>query len=170
MQGHENRVRTTAMPTSSRRHFLRRTLGVGGVAVGAATGLLRPSQVLAEWPAARFAPRGVAEALADLTGGVTPVPSAGIRIRAPETASDPRSVPVTIEATLPAVTEVWLVVAENTLPVVAGFQLEPQAIAFVSLRTKIAKTSELIALVRSQGSVYTAQTRVQVPSGDGCAA
>ena len=78
--------------------------------------------------------------------------------------------PVTIAATLPAVTEIWLVVAENTLPVVAAFQLEPQAIAFVSLRTKMAKTSDLIALVRSQGGLYTAQTRIQVPSGEGCAA
>ncbi|MCU0936342.1 MAG: thiosulfate oxidation carrier protein SoxY [Gammaproteobacteria bacterium] len=140
------------------------------MAAATAAGLLRPSQVLAEWPAARFAPRSVAEALADLTGGVAPIPSAGIRIRVPDTASDPRSVPLTIEATLPAVTEIWLVVAENTLPVVAAFQLEPQAIAFVSLRTKMAKTSDLIALVRSQGSLYTAQTRVQVPAGDGCAA
>lgn len=170
MDGCENRGRSTPMPTSGRRYFLRGTLAGAAVAIGTAAGLLRPSQVLAEWPAARFAPRGVAEALADLTGGVAPIPSAGIRIRAPDTASDPRSVPLTIEATLPAVTEIWLVVAENTLPVVAAFQLEPQAIAFVSLRTKMAKTSDLIALVRSQGSLYTAQTRVQVPSGEGCAA
>ncbi len=170
MDGPENGVRPTAMSTSGRRCFLRGTLGAGAVAVATAAGLLRPSQVLAEWPAGRFAPRGVAEALADLTGGVAPIPSAGIRIRAPETASDPRSVPVTIEVTLPAVTEISLVVAENTLPVVAAFELEPQAIAFVSLRTKMARTSDLIALVRSQGSLYTAQTRVQVPSGDGCAA
>jgi hypothetical protein len=61
MDGSENGVRTTAMPTSSRRYFLRGTLGAGAVAVATAAGLLRPSQVLAEWPAARFAPRGVAE-------------------------------------------------------------------------------------------------------------
>lgn len=155
---------------ADRRGFLRTTLGGAVVGLAAAAGCLRPTQVLAQWPAALFAPRGVDQALADLTRGVAATPSAGIRIRAPETASDPRSVPITVEATLTAVTEIWLVVAENSLPVVASFQLAPEAAAFLSLRTKMAKTSDLIVLVRSQGSLYTAQTRVQVPSGDGCAA
>lgn len=80
---------------ADRRGFLRTTLGGAVVGLAAATGCLRPTQVLAQWPAALFAPRGVDRALADLTGGVAATRSAGIRIRAPEMPSDPRSGPAT---------------------------------------------------------------------------
>jgi sulfur-oxidizing protein SoxY len=157
------------MARVDRRGFLRGTLGAAA-ALGAAAGLLHPVRVLAEWPAARFAPRGVDQALADLTGESAAVPSDAITLRVPDTASDARSVPVTVEAALPVVTAIWLLVAENAVPVVAGFQLGPEALPFVSLRTKMAMTSDVIALVRSQGTLYEARARVQVASGEGCAA
>jgi sulfur-oxidizing protein SoxY len=155
---------------TDRRAFLRGSLSGTALALGSGVlGLLRPTRVLAEWPAPRFSPRGVDEALADLAGGAPATPSDAIALEVPGKAGDPRTVPVSVEASLPEVTEIWVLVAENAMPVVAGFRLDEGAVPAVSVRTKMARTSDIIAVVRSRGALYTARTRVEVPSGEGCA-
>jgi sulfur-oxidizing protein SoxY len=147
---------------SNRRIFLKGALTTSllGIAVG---GLLRPIRALADWPAELFGAKDVKGAL----GGEKGDASGEITIKAPDIAENGAVVPVTVESDLPNVESVSILVNNNPRPLSAMFILGPGVQPNISTRIKMAKTSDIIAVVKSGGKRFTAEKEVKVTIG-GC--
>jgi sulfur-oxidizing protein SoxY len=153
--------------TLPRRLFLiQATAGTAGLALAA--GLLTPRRLLAEWPADLFAAQPLEVSLRALTGGEPTAPGPEIAIEAPAEAADGRSVFVTVSARVPDLEGLSLLVAENTVPLVAQYRFGPDAENFVAMRVKLAKTSDVVAVARAGGRFLEARRHVKVPEGQGC--
>ena len=88
-------------------------------------------------------------------------------IRLPTIAENGAVVPITIKTSLTAVESIAIIVANNPVPLAAQFTLSPKLLPQVSARLKMAKTSEVIALVKADNQYYSAKQTVKVTIG-GC--
>ncbi|NOZ54735.1 MAG: thiosulfate oxidation carrier protein SoxY [Gammaproteobacteria bacterium] len=150
-----------------RRAFLKGTIAssIAGVAVSA--GLLTPRIVLAEWPKASFDATSVSKSLSSLLGSDRYSASADIKIKAPDIAENGSVVPITVSTSLPKIDSITVIIEKNPSPLAANFRLSPNTEGFVSTRVKMGKTSDLIAIVKSDGKLYSAKKTVKVTIG-GC--
>jgi len=136
-----------------------------GAAVSA--GPLTPRMVLAAWPETAFTAKSVDDALNSLVGSVNHSPSGDIKIKAPDIAENGAVVPITVSTSLAKVESISVLVEKNPSPLAADFKLAANAEGFVSTRVKMGKTSDLIAIVKSGGKLFSAKKTVKVTIG-GC--
>ena len=149
-----------------RRLFLKSTLAGSAVAVAAGAGLLTPNAVLAAWPEAAFGSKAVDDALKALYGSSST--SAGdITITAPDIAENGAVVPVTVETNISNVEGIALLVREANSPLVADYVMGGTAGGMVATRIKMGGTSDVVAVVKAGGSLYSASQQIQVTVG-GC--
>jgi sulfur-oxidizing protein SoxY len=155
------------MTDNKRRTFLKGTLAAGtlGVAVGA--GLLTPRMVMAAWPKAAFEAKSVDAAMSSLLGSGSAEASGAITVKAPDIAENGSVVPVTISTDMSGVESISIMAASNNTPLAASFALGSSAKGFVSTRIKMAKTSDVVAVVKAGGKLYSAKKNVKVTIG-GC--
>lgn len=152
----------------TRRLFLQGTLATGALGVALGAGLISPRQVLAAWPQAAFEAKKIDEAVNALLGAAATEASAAIEIKAPEIAENGAVVPITVSTSLTGVESITLLVAENATPLAARFEFAPNADPTASTRLKMGKTSDVVAVVRTQdGKLYSARKGVKVTIG-GC--
>ncbi len=149
-----------------RRTFLKGTVASGMLGVAASAGLLAPRRVLAAWPETAFAAKNIDEALSTLLGDTTPSTSSDIKIKAPEIAENGAVVPITISTGM-AAESISVLIAKNPSPLACSFALGGSTLGFVSTRVKMGETSDLIAVVKSGGKLYSAKKTVKVTIG-GC--
>ncbi|MDH5180466.1 MAG: thiosulfate oxidation carrier protein SoxY [Gammaproteobacteria bacterium] len=149
-----------------RRSFLKGTLAGGTVAVAMGAGLLSPRQVLAAWPESAFTAKSVNDAMGGLFGTADNTPSNKIQIKAPDIAENGAVVPVSVTTSL-AATSIAIVAEKNGQPLAANFELSGSAKGDVATRIKMGKTSDVIAVVKSGGKLFTARKNVKVTIG-GC--
>ncbi len=150
-----------------RRVFLKGTLAASAVGVAVGAGLLTPQEVLAAWPKSAFEAKNIDNALKDLVGSSEAAESGDITIKAPDIAENGAVVPITVSSTLPKVNSVTLLVEQNNIPLAATYELTEGTEAYVSNRLKMGKTSDVIAVVKSDGKLYSAKKPVKVTIG-GC--
>jgi len=151
----------------NRRTFMQGTLAASVVAVAAGAGLLKPSRVLAaEWPKGAFASKSVEEALKTLYGTSQMSASSSIKIKAPLQAENGAVVPMQVATSLPNVEAISVYVAKNPAPLVANVGLTG-AEGYFSARMKMGSTSDVVAVVKSGGKLYSAKQTVKVTVG-GC--
>lgn len=150
-----------------RRTLLKGTLAAGVVSVAAGAGLLTPRMVLAAWPEKAFDAKSVDAALQALTGKGDTSQSQDIEIKAPPIAENGAVVGVTVSSSLPNVESITILAEKNASPLAASFDLASNTEPFVGTRIKVAKTSDVIAVVRSGGKLYSASREVKVTIG-GC--
>ncbi len=150
-----------------RRVFLKGTLAASTVGVLAGAGLLAPRAVLAAWPKSAFDATSVDGALNGVYGSSGAADSNSITIKAPDIAENGAVVPVTVESSLPGVDSITIMSASNVNPMAASFSLAAGTAAYVSTRIKMAKTSDVVAVVKSGGKLYKAAKNVKVTIG-GC--
>jgi len=150
-----------------RRSFLKGTLAGGTVAVAVSAGLLSPRQVLAAWPKGAFEAKSVSEAMKGLHGSDAMEASGDIAIKAPDIAENGAVVPITVNTGMSGVESIALFVDKNASPLAANFQLAGNAKGFASTRIKMAKTSNVTAVVKAGGKAYSASKEVKVTIG-GC--
>jgi sulfur-oxidizing protein SoxY len=155
------------MIDAKRRVLLKGSLGVGAIGVAVSAGLLTPSVVLAEWPANAFKATDTKAALTDLLGSDATETSDKVTVKAPDIAENGAVVPVTVESSLPGVDSITIMSASNVNPMAASFSLAAGTAAYVSTRIKMAKTSDVVAVVKSGGKLYKAAKNVKVTIG-GC--
>ena len=139
--------------------------GVIGAVVGA--GLLTPGRVLAAWPQEAFDADTLDRALQALVGSTEATDSSDIKLKAPDIAENGAVVPITVETSLPGVESISIIAENNPAPLSASFDLGPNALGYVSTRIKMGETSNVIALVKSEGKLYRAMKEVKVTIG-GC--
>ncbi len=149
-----------------RRTFLKGTVASGALGVAASAGLLAPRMVLAAWPETAFDAKGVDDAIGALLGSSNHTESSDIKIKAPDIAENGAVVPITVSTGMTA-ESISIFIAKNPSPLACSFALGSSTQGFVSTRVKMGKTSDLIAIVKSGGKLYSTKKTVKVTIG-GC--
>ncbi len=152
---------------SKRRTFLKGMLANGAISALVGAGLLTPRQLLAAWPEAAFTSDSLDGAVQALYSSGDMEESDRVRLKVPEIAENGAVVPVRVETDLENVESISIVVAENPSPLAAMFELTPRSIPNVSTRVKMGKTSQVLAVVKADGRLYSTQSEVKVTIG-GC--
>jgi sulfur-oxidizing protein SoxY len=155
------------MIDAKRRTLLKGSLGVSAIGVAVGAGLLTPGTVLANWPKAAFEAKETNAALKDLLGSDATESSDKVKIKAPDIAENGAVVPVTVESDVDGAKTISIMAAGNGTPLIASFELGENAIPFVSTRIKMAKTSDVIAVVQTGDALLSAAKPVKVTIG-GC--
>lgn len=149
-----------------RRLFLQSTLSVAQVSLLLGLGL-RPVRALASWPADAFHAKNLPDVEHLLFGDADIADSGKIQIDAPEIAENGVKVPVDISIDLPAVEAITLFSEKNPFPLLAQARLTPEVEPYLSLRVKMGDSGNLIAIVKSDGTLFRATRAVKVTAG-GC--
>lgn len=90
-----------------------------------------------------------------------------VKLDAPEIAENGSVVPISVSSTLPDVTSISILVADNPNALAASYRIPAGTMPAVANRLKMAKTSNVIALVEAGGKLYSATKEVKVTVG-GC--
>ena len=149
-----------------RRTFLNGTLAAGMLGVAASAGLLTPRRVLAAWPESAFTSKSIEEALDKLHGMSSYQESADVQIEAPDIAENGAVVPISVTTSL-AAESITILVPKNPSSLACTFDLASNAAGDVSTRIKMGETSDVVAVVKSGGKLYSAKKLVKVTIG-GC--
>lgn len=152
---------------SKRRLFLRSALSASTVAVAAAAGMLTPQVVLAAWPKKAFDAKDMSQALQEISGATDVTASDQIKVKTPDIAENGAVVSVTVHQSIPGAESISILVPENTTKLAASYRLSSQSSSFVTCRIKMRKTSDVVAVVKANGKLYSGKGRVKVTLG-GC--
>lgn len=150
---------------NTRRGFLTLTGQLGLAATTLASGLFtRLAWAVDARPA--FEATSLKEALAAI--GVTEhQASAEIILKAPDIAENGAVVPVEVTSNLPGTQSIALLVEKNPHQLSAEFMIPEGTEAFVATRLKVAETSNVYAVVKTDAGVFHAAKVVKVTLG-GC--
>jgi sulfur-oxidizing protein SoxY len=154
------------MTARTERRFVLRGIAAVGAAIVAT--LWKPLRALAaEWPKPAFESRQLEEAIRNLFGTTQTAPSASLRLNVPPQAEDGASVRCAVSTSLPNVTTIALFVEKNERPLIMAMNFSANAQPYFSLRVKMAQTSDVYAIAKSQGKLYSAKQTIKVTVG-GC--
>src|SRR3979490_1377127 len=119
-----------------------------------------------KYPEDAFKQKSEADAIKSLYGK-TAEPSDKVKLDAPEIAENGAVVPISVSTNLADVTSISLLVSENPNALVASYKIPSGTVPTVANRIKMAKTSNVIAIVEAGGKLYSATKEVKVTLG-GC--
>ena len=151
----------------NRRVLLKGTFAAGATGLAISAGLLTPKAVLAAWPKAAFEAKDANTALEASMGSSSTTESGDIKLKAPDIAENGAVVPVTVTSDIDGTEQISIVVAGNQTPLAATFNLGATTSGFVSTRIKMGKTSDVTAVVKAGGKLYSTSKNVKVTIG-GC--
>jgi sulfur-oxidizing protein SoxY len=151
----------------NRRVLLKGTFAAGATGIAISAGLLTPKAVLAAWPKAAFEAKDANAAIEASLGSSTTTESSDIKLKAPDIAENGAVVPITVTSDIPNTEAISIVVKENGTPLAATFNLGATTKGFVSTRIKMGKTSDVTAVVKAGGKLYSTSKNVKVTIG-GC--
>lgn len=154
------------MPAINTETTRRETLRI--LALLAACGLTREARAADApgWPAEAFRQKTQDDAVRVLFGK-TLTASDKVALDVPDIAENGAVVPVSVSTTLAGVTSISILVPENPFVLAATYTLAEGTLPAVASRLKMAKTSNVIAIVESGGTLYAASREVKVTLG-GC--
>ncbi len=147
---------------NSRRVALKTT---GAFATLVSLGLITQSQAQAAVDRAGFEVKTLAEALKAVGG--TPANSDQVTVVAPDIAENGAVVPVGATSKLPNTTEIYLIVEKNPMPLSCGFIIPAGTAPDVQTRLKMGQSSNVVAVVKADGKLYSATKETKVTLG-GC--
>lgn len=130
-------------------------------------GILKPLSALAGWNTDAFSANTEADAVARFFPDKTIMPDETINISVYDLVENGAVVPVKIETEKNDVDSITILVEHNPNPLIASFKLGRECSAFIATRIKMDKSSDIIAIVESQGNLYSARKFVEVLEG-GC--
>ena len=151
----------------NRRVLLKGTFAAGATGIAISAGLLTPKAVLAAWPKAAFEASDAKAALDAAHGSSSTTESGDIKLKAPDIAENGAVVPITVTSKIAGTEAISIVVAENGTPLAATFNLGATTSGYVSTRIKMGKTSDVTAVVKAGGKLYSTSKNVKVTIG-GC--
>ena len=138
-------------------------VGLGNIPFGLAPAFAAAND---KYPADAFKAKSDADAIKSLYGKAAE-PSDKVKLDAPEIAENGAVVPISVSTTLADVTSISFVVPENPNALAAYYKIPPGTMPNVANRLKMAKTSNVIAIVEAGGKLYSATKEVKVTIG-GC--
>ena len=148
----------------SKRRFIQHSLYTGLFAV-LGKGLISHT-ALAEWPAAAFDETEYEPALKGLIGDQELL-EGHVTIDAPEIAENGATVPVKISTDLENVEWISIMGDKNPRPWISRFYFHGKSKPFVSTRIKLRESSNVVAIVKADGKLYSTKSAVKVTAG-GC--
>jgi len=153
---------------ATRRLILKGAITVALVGLGNLPFCLAPALAAAndKYPEDAFKQKSDADALKSLYGK-TAEPSDKVKLDAPEIAENGAVVPITVSSTLADVTSISVLVAENPNALAASYKIPAGTLPSVASRIKMAKTTNVIAIVEAGGKLYSTAKEVKVTVG-GC--
>lgn len=170
MQSSETSKQTAGRGGQTRRTVMKGALAGGLATLGLAGGAeLDRAQAAADastWPKDAFSQKTQAAAIKALYGK-SPEASDKVNLDAPEIAENGAVVPISVSTTLPDVTSIAIIVSANPFPLAASYPIPAGTSPMVANHLKMAKTSNVIALVESGGKIFSATKQVKVTVG-GC--
>src|SRR3954470_13560621 len=119
-----------------------------------------------KYPEDAFKQKNSEDAIKSLYGK-TAEASDKVKLDAPEIAENGAVVPIAVSSTLADVTSISILVAENPNALAASYKIPAGTMPNVANRLKMAKTSNVIAVVEAGGKLYSATKEVKVTVG-GC--
>ena len=90
-----------------------------------------------------------------------------IKLKAPDIAENGAVVPVTVSSSMGNVEAISIIAEANPGPLTSTYALSSASEAFVSTRIRLAKTGNVVAVVKADGKLYSASKEVKVTIG-GC--
>jgi sulfur-oxidizing protein SoxY len=150
------------MMSPSRRDVLMQGSVLGTLV---ACGLLSTEQATAAADAVAFEAKTLAEALKALGGSAAD--SKDVSITSPDIAENGAVVPVAVTSNLPKTQEIYILVEKNPNPLAAAFVIIEGTDAFVSTRVKMGQSTNVVAVVKADGRLYSAIKETKVTLG-GC--
>lgn len=150
-----------------RRHALKAGGGLSLMAFAVAAGLVKPGAAeAAEWNQAAFETRSLADVIKAL-GGSPPMESKDIELLSPEIAENGAVVQLTINSKLPRTQSIAVLVEKNPNALSALFDIPDGTDPSITIRVKMAQTSNITALVKADGKYYYVAKETKVTLG-GC--
>ena len=146
---------------STRRDAIKTT---GAFATLVSLGIITQAQAQAA-AAEGFAAKSVEDAR-KASGGQA-ASSDQVTVVSPDIAENGAVVPVGATSKLPNTTEIYLMVEKNPTPLAAGFMIPAGTNADVQTRLKMGQSTNVIAIVKADGKLYSATKETKVTLG-GC--
>jgi sulfur-oxidizing protein SoxY len=152
----------------TRRLILKGVAMVALASLGVAKFGLMPAFAAAndKYPEDAFKQKSSEDAIKALYGK-TAESSDKVKLDAPEIAENGAVVPISVSSTLADVTSISILVVENPNALAASYKIPAGTVPSVANRLKMAKTSNVIAVVEAGGKLYSATKEVKVTVG-GC--
>ena len=147
---------------NTRRTVIKTTSALGTLV---ALGLITTQQAHAAVDRAAFEVKSLADAIKAIGG--TAATSDQVSVVSPDIAENGAVVPVGVSSTLPSVTMVAILIEKNPNALAASFTLPEGTLANVQTRVKMGQTSNVYALVKSDGKFFMATKEIKVTLG-GC--
>ena len=153
---------------ATRRLILQGAASVALVGLGNFPFSLAPAYAAAndKYPEDAFKAKSDTDAIKSLYGK-TAEPSDKVKLDAPEIAENGAVVPISVSSTLENVTSIAILVAENPNALAASYLIPAGTLPSVANRLKMAKTTNVIAIVEAGGKLYSTAKEVKVTVG-GC--
>jgi sulfur-oxidizing protein SoxY len=151
---------------NQRRQVLKAGSGAALLSILAAAGIISPSMALADWNKSAFDAKSMADTLKAL-GASSTAESKDVQVTGPDIAENGAVVPVGVSSSLPNVTMVAILIEKNPNALAASFILPEGTEANVQTRVKMGQTSNVYALVKSDGKFFMATKEIKVTLG-GC--
>ena len=150
-----------------RRTFLKKSLMTAAVVTTFAGLMIKPKRVFAAWPKKSFDITDLSDSIKSVYGHDDLSESPEVKLKAPDIAENGAIVPINIKTNLKNVESIMLFVENNPQPLSSGYNLTSKSVPSIGTRIKMGKTSQVIAAVKSNGKIYSAQKEVKVTIG-GC--
>ncbi len=145
----------------------RSVIKAAGIMSAAATALVAlPRIAWAAYSDSAFKAKGAEDALSSLYGGSATTPSDQVKLKAPDIAENGAVVPVEVETDLQA-ESIAILIEKNPSPLAISADLPAGTQAMVKTRCRMGETTNVTAVVKSGGKLYTATKEVKVTIG-GC--
>jgi sulfur-oxidizing protein SoxY len=153
---------------ATRRLILQGAASVALVGLGNLPFNLAPAFAAAndKYPEDAFKAKSDTDAIKSLYGK-TAEPSDKVKLDAPEIAENGAVVPISVSSSLADVTSISILVADNPNALAASYKIPAGTLPSVANRLKMAKTTNVIAIVEAGGKLYSATKEVKVTVG-GC--
>src|SRR4051794_16603262 len=136
-------------------------IGVGNIAFAPAFAAAND-----KYPEEAFKQKADADAIKALYGKAAE-PSDKVKLDAPEIAENGAVVPVSVSSSLPDVASISIFVSENPNALAASYKIPAGTLPNVANRLKMAKTTNVIAIVEAGGKLYSTSKEIKVTVG-GC--
>jgi len=138
----------------------------GTISAAAAAVAAVPRAVFAAYSEKAFKNPKIEDSLNELFGGNATTPSGDVKLKAPDIAENGAVVPIEVSTSMKA-DKIAFMVKENPNPLAIVADIPAGTDAMVKTRVRMGKTTQVTAIVSSNGKLYTASKEVKVTIG-GC--
>ena len=126
-----------------------------------------PKIAWAKWNEKAFRATDLSVAIKEKYGDLEIINSEAVNLKAPTIAENGAVVPIKIKTSLKEVKSISLFVKDNPSPLISTLNFGKGAIPEAQIRIRMAKTSDVIVLVESEGKLFRTKQEVKVTIG-GC--